>query len=83
MDVVTINKGDPIDKRLCAYIHKGDVIIIRRYDDRFHCTAIPGKYGENVLHIKGSTTDDTIIIQDQLLVFKSEKGVKLEITKTL
>lgn len=28
MDIVTTNKGDPIGKCLCGYIHEGDVIVI-------------------------------------------------------
>lgn len=83
MDIVTTNEGDPIDKCLCSYIHEGDVIVIRKYNSKLYCTVIPETRAESVLRIKAGATDDIITIQNELLAFKSEKGVELEITKTL
>lgn len=81
MDIVTTNKGDPIGKCLCGYIHEGDVIVIRKYNHKLHCTVVPEN--GSVLHIAAKTVDDEITINEDFFGFKSEKDVELEITKPL
>lgn len=78
-----LNENTNICECVCEGIGQGDVIVIRKDGDKYHCTVIYRDDGKGTLCAKAMVTDCIIGVQDGCLTVRSGKGIDVAITKKL